>query len=110
MYITNPNIQNERNTDNDLIYFNKKKLNTIYSVDKLDKKIECLCEYIFLSSGLSNTLNPYKEPNCYELFGLDIMLDNKYKLWLLEINASPGMETITSSVLKKIISDLLFKY
>ena len=29
--------------------------------------------------------------NCFEVFGFDILLDSKYKAWLLEINDHPSM-------------------
>lgn len=33
-------------------------------------------------------------PNCFELFGFDIMLDDAWRLWLLEINDGPALEAV----------------
>ena len=31
------------------------------------------------------------QPNAFELFGYDVMLDDAYRPWLIEVNASPSM-------------------
>jgi hypothetical protein len=107
IHITNPNLQDEETVDNDLIYLDKKALNEIVVIDILDKKIIKMCRDIFLKENLPNIINPYQEPNCYELFGLDLLIDTDENVWLLEINVSPGMDIITSNVKKEIIPQLM---
>jgi D-alanine-D-alanine ligase-like ATP-grasp enzyme len=37
-----------------------------------------------------------------EIFGLDFMIDENFKVWLIEINTNPCLE-ISSNILQKII-------
>eukprot|EP00051_Salpingoeca_urceolata_P018954 m.270485 g.270485 ORF g.270485 m.270485 type:complete len:940 (+) comp19316_c0_seq2:2760-5579(+) len=37
--------------------------------------------------------NCKRPTNCHELFGFDIMLDSRYKAWLIEVNISPSMNS-----------------
>ncbi len=43
---------------------------------------------------------------CYEIFGLDFMIDDHYKVWLIEANRNPCIET-ESLLLKNIITNML---
>lgn len=42
----------------------------------------------------------------FELFGLDFMIDDKFKVWLIEANTNPDI-TVTSPVLAKVIPPML---
>lgn len=43
---------------------------------------------------------------CYEIFGLDFMIDDHNKVWLIEVNRNPCIET-ASLLLKNIITNML---
>ncbi|KAL4232807.1 putative tubulin polyglutamylase ttll2 [Mactra antiquata] len=51
-----------------------------------------------------------KEKNCYELYGFDILIDDKMKPWLLEVNFSPALSTDCQTdimVKKPMLHDLM---
>ena len=39
--------------------------------------------------AVSTELTFFTLPNCFELFGFDLMVDADWRLWLLEANAEP---------------------
>ena len=42
----------------------------------------------------------------FEIFGFDFILDTDFKVWLLEVNSKPSLNT-NDPVLKSIIPDML---
>lgn len=47
-------------------------------------------------------LNASNRSNCFEIFGLDFMIDDNLKLYLIEVNTNPCLE-LSSPLLSKII-------
>lgn len=48
--------------------------------------------------------------NCFELFGFDILIDDKFKPWLLEVNYSPALSSDCSTddtVKRKLLHDIV---
>lgn len=51
-------------------------------------------------------LHNIQQSFCFEIFGMDFMIDDKGKVWLIEINKNPCLET-TTSLLCKLISNMI---
>ena len=111
IHLTNYSVQ-KHNVD-----FSKKEIGNEISYqdfqDELDKKntgknfikdIYPKIVYIIrlaIGSGKSN-INHLNRNNCFEIFGCDFILDEKYKPYLLEINMNPGLE-ISSPLISRLV-------
>ena len=51
-------------------------------------------------------IDPERRINGFELYGFDIMLDEEFNVYLIEVNTNPWLET-PSSLLSSIISSVL---
>jgi tubulin polyglutamylase TTLL1/tubulin monoglycylase TTLL3/8 len=52
-------------------------------------------------------LDPNKRLHNFEIFGLDFMIDEEFKPWLIEINTNPCLEISNSPILNRIIPAML---
>ncbi|CAI2375948.1 unnamed protein product [Moneuplotes crassus] len=67
-------------------------------------QIKKLVRDTFLAS--EGKINPKKRSNCFELFGYDFMVTEDFKVYLIEVNTNPCLET-PCSLLSRIISSVL---
>ncbi|EGR30742.1 tubulin-tyrosine ligase family protein, putative [Ichthyophthirius multifiliis] len=51
-------------------------------------------------------INPDKLENTLEIFGLDFMIDDNFKIWLIEVNTNPALE-ICCPLLARIIPQMI---
>ncbi|XP_075385423.1 tubulin monoglutamylase TTLL4 [Tenrec ecaudatus] len=91
-------------------YLNQKGINS----DVIWEKIKDVVVKTIISSEpyVTSLLKMYvRRPyNCHELFGFDIMLDEKLKPWVLEVNISPSLHSnspLDVSIKGQMIRDLL---
>ena len=53
---------------------------------------------------------PYKNSNCFELFGFDVLIDDTMTPWLLEVNLTPALSCdspLDQKVKSNVVADLL---
>ena len=53
---------------------------------------------------------PFKNSNCFECFGFDVLIDDKLEPWLLEVNLTPAMSCdspLDQKVKSNCVADLL---
>ncbi|XP_063380365.1 tubulin monoglutamylase TTLL4-like isoform X1 [Cydia fagiglandana] len=74
-------LKTEKNVDTDALWNSMKDL-VIKTVISGEASISSLTK--------ANTTSRY---NCYELFGIDVLLDEDLKPWLLEVNISPSLHS-----------------
>jgi len=53
------------------------------------------CQMIIIHSLLSVQPVMMNDKHCFELYGYDIMFDDEYRPWLIEVNASPSLTANT---------------
>jgi tubulin monoglycylase TTLL3/8 len=58
----------------------------------------------FLSA--KNSMNPSKRRNSFEFFGFDFMIDEDFRIWLIEVNTNPCFE-LSSSLLARLIPNMI---
>jgi hypothetical protein len=51
-------------------------------------------------------LDPKRRVNTFEVFGLDFMIDDDWKIYLIEVNTNPCLE-LSSPLLARIIPNML---
>jgi D-alanine-D-alanine ligase-like ATP-grasp enzyme len=65
--------------------------------DHFDRQIKNICQCIFKSA--EELIDPNNREYCFELFGLDIIIDENMHCWLLELNSNPSMDAANNQVL-----------
>lgn len=56
--------------------------------------------------AIGSRIDPKRLSNCFEIFGYDFMIDENFKVFLIEANTNPCLE-ICSPLLARIIPELL---
>ena len=51
-------------------------------------------------------IDPYKRMNTFEVFGLDFMLDDEFKPYLIEVNTNPCLE-MSCPLLARLVPSML---
>merc|ERR1712113_1168285 len=67
--------------------------------------IECILKSLCMAAD-----HIPNQVNSFELFGYDLLLDDKLKIWLIEVNASPSMgqeHLLDEQVKQPLISDTI---
>lgn len=111
------NLKNSDGSNNDEIYGGskisletcKEKVESAYNInwDKQiwDQIIDCCLKAMVCAQN-----DIQYNPSCFEVYGFDIIIDQDFKCWLLEINSSPSLsrDTLLDDLIKqKMIDDTI---
>ena len=94
---------------NEMSYDDFKKVMKRDSIplEKFNNMIEEMKYLIKISfKSIGNKLLKTNPVLCFEIFGYDFILDNDFKLWILEINNNPGLG-ISSPVIFKLVPRMI---
>lgn len=75
-----------------------------YSIYSLHKAMRDIA--LEVASSSSHKLNPNSKDYCFELFGLDFLVDASFKPFLIEVNTNPCLE-LSSHSLERLIPRML---
>ena len=68
-------------------------LSKFIGVEQAEAIWERMKEITYMTfSSVKRKLNPNAIKNCFELFGLDFIIDEELKVWLIEVNENPCLE------------------
>ena len=111
-------------TNNSVSKKNKKLVSRIYEESMLDKtqfiqycnsvnpEFNSLLFHkqmhkIIVSTVQAGRTKLVPRKNSYTVFGFDLMVDEMFNIWLIEVNSSPSMDTNTN-VTEKVVPDFLY--
>lgn len=80
------------------------EVNTKISFESVYSRIKYICALVLKS--IVCKLNYNRRKTCFEIFGLDFIVDKEGACWLLEANVNPCLET-SSPILEKLIPRML---
>lgn len=56
--------------------------------------------------SVKSKINKFSRRNCFEIFGYDFIVDESFKVWLIEINTNPCIEE-SSDILKMLLPRMI---
>lgn len=73
----------------------REHLSSIYGNDFYEDVVEEQLKNLIINT-LESVQDSFEyKKGCFELYGFDIMLDDQFNAWLIEVNSSPAMDYST---------------
>lgn len=96
-----------RNLVDDGLWQSPNNPSTVVPPPSYDLIVSRMKELVYMSlSSVRTKVNPHRRKHCFEIFGYDFILDSSLKVWLIEVNTNPCIET-SSPLLKTLIPRML---
>lgn len=79
----------------------KQKIEAAYDVD-WDKQLWEQIKDVTIKAMVAAQNDIQYNPSCFEVYGFDMIIDQDFKMWLLEINSSPSLsrDTLLDDLIK----------